>query len=390
MSCRSCRRPRWPVSPSRRSPGDLLRYFDATGSSGVIDTYSWNFGDGNSNTGQTPSHGYANAGTYTVTLTVTGPGGSHSTSQTTTAGTADTTPVASFSVSVNRYRASFTSSSTGSNLLFGWDVDGDTFEDYSTQNPTHTYASSPATHRVTLTVSNGAGSHSISQDVNVPGFAGRQFGRRPSSRSGARRWPLSGGEPAGGAAAKTEAGLDLPLPARAHIVVSNVTPTTQCQEVSGYVIGNEAIAAAAIYAVDIWGWVQPNTQVCFARPSGSFKFIDTTPLPRVVYDSAPVGVDGMICHHDRPAGHGRALAGPAGAGRHADAPESMGSPAAAWCGRSSYLNLRSSPGGPVIGAVPYDVTLTAMARTADWFKVDYLGTAGWVSNGYLEAKGNCG
>ena len=54
------------------------------------------------------------------------------------------------------------------------------------------------------------------------------------------------------------------------------------------------------------------------------------------------------------------------------------------------LNLRSSPGGAVIGAVPYDVTLTAMARTADWFKVDYLGTAGWVSNGYLEAKGNCG
>ena len=174
-----------------------------------------------------------------------------------------------------------------------------------------------------------------------------------------------------------------------HIVVSNVTPTTQCQEVAGYVIGNKEIAAVAIYAVDVWGWVQPDTQVCFAGTSGSFKFIDTTPLPRVVYDSAPVGIDGMICTMiDRP-GMVALLPGP-------PAPAATPMPPDQWglggcMVRTKFiLNLRSSPGGPVIGAVPYDVTLTAMARTADWFKVDYLGTAGWVSNGYLEAKGNCG
>ncbi len=38
-------------------------------------SYSWNFGDGTTDTAQNPSHTYANAGTYTVTLTATGSSG---------------------------------------------------------------------------------------------------------------------------------------------------------------------------------------------------------------------------------------------------------------------------------------------------------------------------
>jgi LysM repeat protein len=48
--------------------------FDGSQSSdadGMIDTYTWDFGDGNSGSGVTVQHGYAVTGTYQVTLTVT-------------------------------------------------------------------------------------------------------------------------------------------------------------------------------------------------------------------------------------------------------------------------------------------------------------------------------
>ena len=46
-------------------------------SSGTIDTYAWDFGDGTTSTVANPSKVYSVPGTYTVVLTVTGPGGSN-------------------------------------------------------------------------------------------------------------------------------------------------------------------------------------------------------------------------------------------------------------------------------------------------------------------------
>jgi hypothetical protein len=54
------------------------------GSSGVIDTWSWVFGDGESSGLQNPNHPYAAPGPYEVTLTVTGPGGSDTVTMTVT------------------------------------------------------------------------------------------------------------------------------------------------------------------------------------------------------------------------------------------------------------------------------------------------------------------
>lgn len=45
-------------------------------STGDIDTWQWDFGDGTTSTEQNPTHSYATAGDYTVKLTVTGPEGS--------------------------------------------------------------------------------------------------------------------------------------------------------------------------------------------------------------------------------------------------------------------------------------------------------------------------
>jgi PKD repeat protein len=43
----------------------------STDSDGIVEAWSWDFGDGNTSTAQNPSHTYAADGTYPVTLTVT-------------------------------------------------------------------------------------------------------------------------------------------------------------------------------------------------------------------------------------------------------------------------------------------------------------------------------
>jgi hypothetical protein len=44
-------------------------------STGIIDTWQWDFGDGGSSTNANPSHDFGGPGVFQVTLTVTGPGG---------------------------------------------------------------------------------------------------------------------------------------------------------------------------------------------------------------------------------------------------------------------------------------------------------------------------
>jgi len=51
-------------------------------SSGTINSWSWNFGDGSTSSERDPVHTYAQAGDYTVTLTVSGPGGNDIETQT--------------------------------------------------------------------------------------------------------------------------------------------------------------------------------------------------------------------------------------------------------------------------------------------------------------------
>ena len=62
-----------PIAAFTHSVSELTVSFDASGSTDVtsgIDRYEWDFGDGGTGSGVSPSHTYPDAGTYTVTLKV--------------------------------------------------------------------------------------------------------------------------------------------------------------------------------------------------------------------------------------------------------------------------------------------------------------------------------
>jgi len=156
------------VSPSDPTVGDAVS-FDASGSSdadGSIDSYEWDFGDGTSATGASPSHSYDSAGSYTVSLTVTDDDGATATTQQTItvseAAPENQDPSASFSASPSdptvdesvSFDASGSSDDDGSIASYEWDFgDGATA---SGETVTHTFTAS-GDYNVELTVTDDDG-----------------------------------------------------------------------------------------------------------------------------------------------------------------------------------------------------------------------------------------
>jgi PKD repeat protein len=121
-------------------------------STGVIDSRSWNFGDGTTSTEVDPTHTFTVAGTYTVNLTVTNIAGSNSTTRTVSVGSRPWI-AANFTANVTSGFAPlavrFTDTSTGPVKTWAWE-----FEDGGTsteQNPVHVFNAS-GTYGVRLLV----------------------------------------------------------------------------------------------------------------------------------------------------------------------------------------------------------------------------------------------
>ncbi len=181
------------------------------------------------------------------------------------------------------------------------------------------------------------------------------------------------------------------------IMVSNASASTACQNVSGAAIGHpEVIAAKPVSVVDVWGWVTPDTKVCFQASSGGIRFIDTTAMPRTVATLPAFSEAGMICGMIDRAGQVALVPGPPAPPEPADAaPEEAeqvtGQSLSDCMVRAKYsLNFRDAPAGTKIGGVPHNAVLTALARTPGWFKVDYHGQQGWIAAMYVEPMGLCG
>jgi len=128
-------------------------------SSGTVDAWLWDFGNGDTSLLQSPVYTYNSPGTYTVSLTVSNSAGSNQATKTDYITVSADAPEADFSgtptVGEAPLLVSFTDLSTGSIDSWNWHF-GDS-DSSVLQNPTHEYVT-PGSYTVSLTVSGAGGS----------------------------------------------------------------------------------------------------------------------------------------------------------------------------------------------------------------------------------------
>ena len=145
----------------------------STDDNGIV-SYQWDWGNGRSETKTVPTakNTWTTAGVYTVTLTVRDAGGlTNSTSKQVAIGTLpppNQPPVAQFTSSCTNLACTFDSSGSTDDVGItsrSWTF-GDNGSAGNVVSPSHTYASA-ATYNVTLTVSDGSLSNSVTKQVTV-------------------------------------------------------------------------------------------------------------------------------------------------------------------------------------------------------------------------------
>ncbi|MCY4061924.1 MAG: SH3 domain-containing protein [Chloroflexi bacterium] len=176
--------------------------------------------------------------------------------------------------------------------------------------------------------------------------------------------------------------------------------STQCRRVGAASVGNAGLIAQGILdAIDVWGNVGGEIQVCFRR-HGRLYFLDASTSPRLVSDLPGERINGMTCGRINRAGTVALLQGGDTAGgttvvasESKGAPEPTGPTSTTSCQlvTTGFLSLRAGPSVHYarILSMPRGRRLIAQAKIGDWFMVNYQGQLGWAHREYLAASPGC-
>ncbi|MYC56589.1 MAG: fibronectin type III domain-containing protein, partial [Chloroflexi bacterium] len=174
------------------------------------------------------------------------------------------------------------------------------------------------------------------------------------------------------------------------IQVSNWHDGAQGRQVDHIGVGREDLVERGILdAVDLWGYITPGMEVCFAQ-FGRIVFLDAAYMPRQLFDLPAHQRDGMTCAMIDRAGTVVLLRGepPLEIPPEPSQPQIL-SDCEVWLWEN--VNFRESPpDGPVITVTGLREWLPASEKHHGYFKVRRWATEGWISGDYVYTRGDCG
>ncbi|MYC56908.1 MAG: hypothetical protein F4X46_15185 [Chloroflexi bacterium] len=184
------------------------------------------------------------------------------------------------------------------------------------------------------------------------------------------------------------------------IQVSNWHDGAQGQQVDHIGVGRaDLVARGILNAVDVWGYITPGIEVCFAQQPGRIVFLDDAYMPRQLFDLSAYQRDGMTCATIDRAGTVVLLRGdspppiqpvaePQSSQPEPSQPQIL-SDCEVWLWET--VNFRESPpDGPVIIVTGLREWLPASEKQHGYFKVRRWATEGWISGDYVYTRGDCG
>jgi hypothetical protein len=185
-----------------------------------------------------------------------------------------------------------------------------------------------------------------------------------------------------------------------RILVENAGFVRQSAEVGR----PEVLSQRVIQAVDVFALRHDGSSTAFfnntisvcLQGKGVFLYLDATVSPRSVIPLPVFVQNGYTCASVPNAGTVVLVNGTASVVNSAPEVAIPTGPTISLANcmvtTRNILNLRTGPGAgsEIIRMIPYDVTLTALERTGEWFYVDYLGERGWISAAYVTPLEDCG